>query len=113
MGTSGPRFGTNRRDCIDNKTNMGVTSMKFLQSARKHRGLTQKDLAVRLGVSVQQVSNWEREVAAIPQKHHIQISGVLEIPETDIQCLDVIRILKRKYPGTFEVLVGQLNQERM
>jgi transcriptional regulator with XRE-family HTH domain len=62
---------------------MNVTQ-KTLGELRKSAGISQAELAKRVGVINQCVSNWERGVAPIPYKHVDSLSTALNVTKDDI-----------------------------
>lgn len=74
-----------------------------LKTAREAKGLTQRELAERLGYSSAQfISNWERDVGRIPLKIAPRILRILDIqPETYVRLLMIgsMRHLKRNLTG--------------
>ena len=57
-----------------------------LKAARVNAGLTQTDVAVKLGVSSKTVANWERGVNSIPAKALLRMCNIYRIP---IDSIDV------------------------
>ena len=61
---------------------------KKIASARKHSGLTQNDLALRVGVTAQAVSKWERGNACPDIAILDEIADALGISLTELLGVD-------------------------
>ncbi len=57
---------------------------KNIERCRKQRGLTQEQLAEKLGISSQAVSSWERDEYRPEFDKFIKLTEVLEVPATSI-----------------------------
>ena len=57
---------------------------KTIRQLRQERGWAQLDLALRLGVSVAAISNWERGVRAPRWDHLRNLAQLFDINVTDI-----------------------------
>lgn len=69
--------------------------------ARKLRGMTGKELGVKLGVSQQQVSRYERGICRVDVDVLVCILNELQVPLHDF-FMKVSLILKEKSPGTYQ-----------
>ncbi len=54
-----------------------MTAAEAIREKRMENGMTQKELAARLGVSVQAVSQWERGTAMPAPRRFVQMAAVL------------------------------------
>jgi len=57
---------------------------KFLKNARSDRALTQKDVAEKLGLHVQFVSNWERGICAPPGHSFQKMIQLLRLDRSEL-----------------------------
>ncbi len=67
----------------------------MIQQAREKVGITQEELAKRIGVGTQYVSNIERRLCSIPSKHFRTLSTVLKIPVKQLFHYNVERYVAR------------------
>jgi transcriptional regulator with XRE-family HTH domain len=81
---------------------------KFLKNARSDRALTQKDVAEKLGLHVQFVSNWERGICAPPghsfqkmiQLLRLDRSELVDVMLTDSKSYIQSKVYKKKPKAT-------------
>ncbi len=57
---------------------------KFFKQARKESGLTQKDVAQRLGIHQSNVSDWENDVARPEYENLILLTRIYQINIYDL-----------------------------
>lgn len=83
---------------------------KFLRASREDRGVTQEELALRLGYSTAQyVSNWERGVSLPPMDQLPKIASFLEVtPSALLETMysyqeAMLRLHKRQLAALFRV----------
>ncbi len=67
----------------------------MFREARERAGMTQAELADRIGVGSQQISNMEREVAPVPVKYWKKLSLTLKLPLSRIEEYSVNRFRRR------------------
>jgi len=65
--------------------------MSMLKRKREKAKMSQWDLARKLGVHAQFVSNWERNVCSVPLKHLDKVSVYLDIPKKKLLQMRVDR----------------------
>ncbi len=61
-----------------------MTIAKLIRTNRLANGYTQAELAHRLGVCGQTISNIERDLASLSSKHFPKCSEVLNIPKREL-----------------------------
>lgn len=76
---------------------------ELLQKARIHAGLTQEDVARKLGYTHQFISNWERGISSPPCKLLRRIESLYGIPANELYELLV--------DGTLQAVRAQLENE--
>lgn len=57
---------------------------RSIRELRKAAGLTQQDLAARLGISNMSVSNWERAIHEPSARQLVALADALGVPATSI-----------------------------
>ena len=57
---------------------------KFIQELRKEKGLTQEELAEKLGITKNAVSKWERGISLMDLSLLKPLSEILEVSITEI-----------------------------
>ena len=65
------------------------SSMNRLYEARKHRRLSQEQLAVLCSTSQQNIDRWEKK-PAVPTRHIKMLSAMLRVPEASLISSDVV-----------------------
>lgn len=66
--------------CIELKKEMGVR----LQLLREHAGLRQADIAEKLNICSQMVSQWEKGYRSVPVRHLIELPEILDCRLDDL-----------------------------
>lgn len=66
---------------------------KNLKQARSDAGITQADIAKRMGVTYQMVYQWEKGIAPIARKHWKGLSSLLHVNETELEQILVQTLL--------------------
>ena len=66
---------------------------KNLKQQRSDAGITQADIAKRLGVTYQMVYQWEKGIAPIARKHWKGLSSLLHVTETELEQILVQTLL--------------------
>lgn len=79
----------------------------MLKEIRKSRGLTQTELAAKLGVTKQIVSNWEREITPITLGSAKEITKVLNCTLDELAGWEVTE-QQRDNEKQIEALIAQL-----
>lgn len=65
--------------------------MSILKKKREKANMSQWDLAKKLGVHAQFISNWERNICSVPLKHLDKVSVYLDIPKKKLLQMRVNR----------------------
>jgi transcriptional regulator with XRE-family HTH domain len=69
---------------------------RFLKQAREVAGISQADIAERLGLEAQSISNIERGLTGVPRKYVFKVCEILKIKNTDL--VDVMLLdIRSKY----------------
>lgn len=79
---------------------------QYIKRKRVESGITQADLAKRLGYTAQFVTNWERGVSSPPANTLRKIVAILKIPEQeilDLLCQESIEFWRKALLGNARV----------
>lgn len=84
---------------------------KFISSQRKHKNLTQEQLAEKLGISKNAVSKWERGICLMDMSLLFPLSKILDVSIVDILSGELVekKDLNEKYEESIENIV-KLNE---
>ncbi len=82
----------NDRIILEMRDNMNQEHIgKFIAGARKEKGLTQEQLAEKLGVSINAVSKWERGICLMDMSLLKPLSNLLDVSINEILAGEKIR----------------------
>jgi len=79
---------------------MNIQTANKLLSLRKENGLSQEDLAEKLGISRQAVSKWERGEASPDTDNLIQLANLYRISLDELLDIDVKTFKKEDFPSS-------------
>ena len=63
---------------------------KFFKAARKQSGLTQKDVAEKLGIHQSNISDWENDISRPEYENLIELAKIYEVSVEDLLNIDKI-----------------------